>query len=316
MFNANHLAYYHYLLLVICFFSLKSYGMQDTTSNPVHQTNFNYNMIYRQNVSTGFLGNKYGNPIKSSLVADLNPNVILLSIRKSPIFILFSPRLKLRLLAAHKSPVRSPSYMPGAKVFFRLKDDIVRPEFFSLGYSHHSNGQDGPTLDSSGNFNRGKGKFTTNFYTLGYTRGNKRMNETESISSFHSTGIEVHTGLFNTGYSKELRNKFGFLRTNGSWTYDILKDKTGMSNQYSKHHRLKLSYTYILDQLGNYKFSQVSKRLNASLNYSYQFGFMDNVALSAEAGYRGQDDYNIYFQDTYSYFSIGVRYGVAFDLRK
>jgi hypothetical protein len=60
----------------------------------------------------------------------------------------------------------------------------------------------------------------------------------------------------------------------------------------------------------------VSKRLNASLKYYYQFGFMENTALTAAIGYRGQDPYNIFFQDNYAYFAIGVSAGLSFDLHK
>ena len=263
----------------------------------------------------GFFGNEYGNPNKSTLVADLNPNVILVNSSKSRFFVLFSPRVKLRLLDARKAPVRSPSYMPGLKVFSRINDDIERPQFLSLAYSHHSNGQDGPTLDSSQAFNRGKGKFTTNFYTLDYTLGNRTFSPNRSVSQFSSLGIEVHTGLFNIGYSKELTGKYGFVRINGNWIYDILQGKTG-EDKYRNHHRINARFTYIADDYNDYSRLNFAQRLNASVHYNYQPGFTDNVALAIGAGYRGQDDYNIYFEDSYSYFSIGVVYGVAFDLRK
>ena len=292
-----------------------AFNAQDTSITESQKPNMAFNNIYRQNVHTGFFGNEYGNKISSTLVADLNPNVILLNSKSSRFFVLFSPRVKLRLLNAFKSPVRSPSYMPGAKVYFRAGNSIVIPQFFSLAYSHHSNGQDGPTLDSAGNFNRGKGKFTTNFYTLDYTHGKRNASSTHSKSNYGSIGIELHTGLFNRGYSKELDNNYGFIRLNGSWTYDLLKDKSG-SDKYTNHQRLQARFTYIADKYENYGPSNLRKRLNASVQYNYQFGFMDNVALGLGVGYRGQDDYNIYFEDSYSYLSIGIMYGVAFDLQK
>lgn len=292
-----------------------AFNSQDTSITESQKTNMAFNGIYRQNVSTGFFGNEYGNKIRSTLVADLNPNVILLNSKSSRFYILFSPRVKLRLLKAFKSPVRSPSYMPGAKVYFRAGNNIEKPQFFSLAYSHHSNGQDGPTLDSAGNFNRGKGKFTTNFYTLDYTIGKRKVSSALSKSNYGSIGIELHTGLFNRGYSKELDNNYGFIRLNGSWTYDLLKDKSG-SDKYVNHQRLQARFTYIADQYENYALSNLRKRLNVSVHYNYQFGFMDNVALGLGVGYRGQDDYNLYFEDSYSYVSIGIMYGVAFDLQK
>jgi len=315
--SATGLLKYLLLLLILLIGSpVFSSELHDTIIKASNQQyNLSFNSIYRQNVNPGFFGNEYGNAIKTSLVADLNPNVVLLNSSKSRFFILFSPRVKLRLLNARKAPVRSPSYMPGLKIFSRLNNDVESPQFLSLAYSHHSNGQDGPTLDSIGRFNRGKGKFTTNYYTLDYTIGRKTASSIHSTSQYASLGLELNTGLFNIGYSKELKGNYGFVRINGSWNYDLLRDRPD-DDKYQNHQRIQFKFAYIADDYKNYAAINLRKRLNASLNYSYQPGFTDNVALSLGAGYRGQDDYNLYFEDSYSYVSIGVVYGVAFDLRK
>ena len=315
--SATGLLKYLLLLLILLIGSpVFSSELHDTIIKASNQQyNLSFNSIYRQNVNPGFFGNEYGNAIKTSLVADLNPNVVLLNSSKSRFFILFSPRVKLRLLNARKAPVRSPSYMPGLKIFSRLNNDVESPQFLSLAYSHHSNGQDGPTLDSIGRFNRGKGKFTTNYYTLDYTIGRKTASSIHSTSQYASLGLELNTGLFNIGYSKELKGNYGFVRINGSWNYDLLRDRPD-DDKYQNHQRIQFKFAYIADDYKNYAATNLQKRLNASLNYSYQPGFTDNVALSLGAGYRGQDDYNLYFEDSYSYVSIGVVYGVAFDLRK
>ncbi len=305
-----------YILLFGSFLPAKDiFGMQDSSQVASQQTNLSFNGIYRQNVSPGFFGNEYGNPIKTSLVADINPNVILLNTSRSRFFVLFSPRVKLRLLNARKAPVRSPSYMPGLKVYSRINEDSERPKFLSIAYSHHSNGQDGTTLDSIGRFNRGAGKFTTNYYTLDYTVGKRNVSPGQSASQYGSLGIELHTGLFNRGYSRELKNHYGFVRINGSWLYDRFAGSSE-NDKYGNHHRIHAKFSYITDEYQNYSMINLRKRLNISLQYSYQPGFTDNVALTLGTGYRGQDDYNIYFEDSYSYVSIGVAFGVAFDLRK
>ncbi|MEJ7779897.1 MAG: hypothetical protein WKF68_09905 [Daejeonella sp.] len=307
------------IVLFLCFFNFSAYAissaLQDTSITERQKANLSFNSIYRQNANSGFFGNEYGNKIRSTLVADVNPNVVLLSSKDSRFFALISPRVKLRLLDARKSPVRSPSYMPGAKVYFRIGDNVMRPDFFSLAYSHHSNGQDGPTLDSAGNFNRGEGKFTTNFYTLDYAIGKRKVNSATAQSHYSSIGIELHTGLFNKGYSKELDGNYGFVRINGSWNFDMLKGRSG-NEKYDSHQRLHARFTYIADRYENYDLVNFRKRLNATIQYSYQFGFMDNVAFALGAGYRAQDDYNIYFEDSYSFVSVGIVYGVTFDLDK
>jgi hypothetical protein len=309
------------LLLFFCCSSIQSFArgdeVTDTAKNTPNQLNNQaYHGIYRQNIAPGFFGNEYGDPLRNLLVADLNPNVILFNSKNSRFFFLFSPRVRLRLLSAYHSPVKSPSYMPGGTLFFRFTDDIKHPKFFSLGYSHHSNGQEGATLDSAGNFNRDNGKFTTNFYSLNYYFGKRNVSDTVARSQYAYVGIELHTGLFNTGFSQQLSGKYGFVRANGSWMYDLISDRHNTSDLYQNHQRLQAQFTYILDKDYDYSITNVQKRLNLALKYYYQFGFMDNVALNVTAGYRGQDDYNIYFQDSYAYVSVGVAYGVSFDLQK
>lgn len=310
----------NFALIVSCLFasSLLSFArgnsIIDTTQK--QRNNLTYYGIYRQNIAPGFFGNEYGNPIHDLLVADLNPNVVLFNSRNSRLFFLFSPRVKLRLLSAYHSPVKSPSYMPGGTLFFRFTDNTTKPKFLSVAYSHHSNGQEGLTLDVTGNFNREDGKFTTNFYSLNYYFGKRLVNDTISRSQYSFIGIELHTGLFNTGFSEQLTGKYGFVRANGSWMYDLMHDKHNASDLYQNHQRLQAQFTYILDKVYDYPVTDLHKRLNISLKYYYQFGFMDNVAFTIGAGYRGQDDYNIYFQDSYAYVAVGVAYGVSFDLQK
>lgn len=282
----------------------------------IHTTNSYFNQIYRENLPAAFYGNEYGNPTHDLLTGDIIPNVILLSSVHSRFFFVVTPRVQIRLLSEYHSPVKSPSYMPGASLFTRLNDDDSHPKFLSLSYSHHSNGQEGPTIDSLGHFNREDGKFTTNFYQLNYYFGKRRI--TDTTSKYHSAfiGLEVHSGEFNLGFSHQLAGKYGFIRTNGSYFYDFMADRHGQSDHYLSHQRLRFDFTYIWDKLYDYTITDVHKRLNVSLKYYYQFGFMDNVAIMIGCGYRGQDPYNIYFQDSYPYVAIGLASGASFEMRK
>ncbi|MDB5134052.1 MAG: hypothetical protein JWP37_655 [Mucilaginibacter sp.] len=313
------------MFFILCLPGFVEYGRAQQKVKPVadtalinqnQRTNAAFNNVYRENVRPGFFGNEYGNPIRDLLVADISPNVVLFQSKKSRFFFVFSPRVKVRLLSGYKSPVRSPSYMPNGTLYTRLNEDPTHPKFFSLVYSHHSNGQEGPTLNSDGTFDRGNGKFTTNFYQLNYQFGKNYQSATLATNEYASIGAEIHTGLFNTGYSKQLAGKYGFVRTNGSWMYSILKDASGTDDHYHSMQRLQLDLMYIWDKDYNYTIVNARKRLNTELKYYYQLGFMENVALMIGAGYRGQDDYNIYFQDSYPYIAIGLASGVSFDLHK
>ena len=278
--------------------------------------NQKFDDIYLQNARLSTFGNEYGNVLKTSLVADLVGNFVVFSTPKSRFAFIFNPRVKLRLLDASGAPVKSPSYMPGGTLYFRLNRNYDKPSFLSLAYSHHSNGVKGPTLNPDGSFNRDTGKFTTNFYTIAYTHG-KQTNYNNLISNQYQTvGLELHAALVGLGYAKALKDQYGFARLNGSWMYNLSRARTddidSQKRSFYNWMRLQVDMQYILDKYSNYSVNNVSKRLNISALYYYQFPFMKNVALMAGGGYRGQDDYNIFFQDSYAYFTVGLAAGVSF----
>ncbi|HVS94414.1 MAG TPA: hypothetical protein VHE59_20390 [Mucilaginibacter sp.] len=296
-------------------FNINSGKDSTTRAEKKQYTNAAFDQVYRENLLPAFYGNEYGQPDNNLLVADVIPNVVILNTAKSRFFFVVTPRIQLRLLQGYHSPVKSPSYMPGGTLFSRLNSDENHPKFMSLSYSHHSNGQEGQTLDSAGNFNH-DGKFTTNFYSLNYYFGKRSMTATAGSSQYASVGLEIHTGLFGKGYSQQLKNKYGFIRTNASWMYDIMHDKTASHDHYLGHQRIRFDLMYIWDKVYDYPVYDWHKRMNISIKYYYQFGFMENVAATVQVGYRGQDPYNIYFQQSYPYIGIGLASGVSFDMHK
>lgn len=280
-----------------------------------HYVNTAFDQIYRENLIPAFYGNEYGEHDNNLLVADVVPNVVILNSAKTRFFFVITPRIQLRLLQGYHSPVKSPSYMPGGSLFTRLNNSYEHPAFLSLSYSHHSNGQEGQTLDSAGNFSH-DGKFTTNFYTVNFFFGKRKMLNKTGRSQYASIGLELHTGLFKMGYSQQLSGKYGFIRTNGSWMYDFMKDPSGTHDHYLFHQRIRFDVMYIWDKIYDYPLSDWRKRFNISAKYYYQFGFMENVALTLQVGYRGQDPYNIYFQNSFTYIGLGVASGVSLDMHK
>ena len=272
--------------------------------------NNEFDDIYTQNLRLSVGGNDYFNPVKTQLTADLAPNFIMYSTPKSRFFAVFTPRVKIRLLAARGAPVKSPSFMPGATVFFRVNEDTYNAKFFSFGYSHHSNGVRGPSLNPDGSFNRDSGKFTTNFYTLTYYMGKRTDKKDLVINRYDNLGLEVHAGLFNLGLSEGLKDHYGFIRVNGSRMYNFDKaydDPLEKGKKiYKNWQRLQFDFTYIADKYDNYSATDLKKRLNVSLKYYYSFPFMQGTALMVGGGYRGQDDYNQFFEDSYGFVTIGL----------
>ncbi|MES2278937.1 MAG: hypothetical protein V4592_23095 [Bacteroidota bacterium] len=278
--------------------------------------NQNFDNIYLQNARVATFGNEYGNPIRTQLTADLTGNFVVFSTPKSRFAFIFNPRVKLRLLNTPGAPVKSPSYMPGGTLYYRVNRDDYHPSFMSLSYSHHSNGIRGKTLNPNGTFNTDSGKFTTNFYILTYTHG-KRTDRANTISnSYQTVGLELHAALIGLGYAHALKDQYGFVRVNGIWMYNLAKARTNaidpQTRTFNNWMRLQVDFSYIMDKYNNYSISNVRKRLNVNVAYYYQFPFMQNVALMTGGGYRGQDDYNIFFQNSYPYLAIGLAAGVSF----
>ncbi len=276
--------------------------------------------IYEENLRLSSAGNDYFNPVKTQITSDISPNFILFSTPKSRFFFVFTPRVKIRLLSSHGAPVKSPSYMPGGQLFFRVNEDTYHPKFFSFAYSHHSNGARGPSIYKDGTFNVDSGKFTTNFYTLTYYTGKRVDWKDVIIDRYDNLGLEVHAGLFNLGLSEGLKNHYGFIRINGSRMYNFIKAAKDPLEQdrktYQNWQRIQFDFTYIADKYDNYSAINIKKRLNVSLKYYYSFPFMQGTALMIGGGYRGQDDYNQSFQDSYGYVTLGVAAGLSFGVHK
>src|SRR4030095_2416213 len=117
-------------------------------------------------------GSKKGSYILSS---DIQPNFTIGG-EKMRFAVLLTPRFKFRIFRNNPEfgdsslPVRTPSAMPGATVFYPLR--LVRSpyqdlEYVSLKIFHHSNGQDGDEFKGN-KINEYNGNFSTNFVELVY----------------------------------------------------------------------------------------------------------------------------------------------------
>lgn len=296
---------------------------QETPGSPPNQTraiNRRFQDIYRENMVNSFFGREFGSPVKTLLSADLASNFIVFKSSKVGLFFVFTPRVKVSIFDEPSTPVRSPSFLPGGTLYIRKNRDVNRPEFFTIAYNHHSNGQSGPALNPDGTFNRRNGNFTTNYYTFKYNLGKVFNSENQFRDEYYSFGVEAHSALLNRGYELKLKHKYGFLRLNGSWTYNILKLQPEPADQdpedvKSSFQRLQLDLSYIVDTYNGYSIIDAGKRLNITAKYHLRLPFMENVALMVATGYKGQDDYNIFFQDSYPFVRMGIVAGAGFSRR-
>lgn len=316
----KHLTKLIYLFILCGLLTNTQAQTPDTAMLHKRIINRDFNDIYTQNLKPATFGNDYGGPNKTMLISDLAANFVLVNSPRLPFFVAATPEISIRLFSAAGAPVKSPSYMPGLVVYFRVNNDTYKSKFFSVAYNHHSNGIRGPTLNPNGTFNTDSGKFTTNFYTLMYHAGKRSDGDNVITSRYASAGLELHAALVGLGYAHALKDKYGFVRVKGNYIYDLAKRDNDpidpKANVFDNWMRLQLNFEYIMDKYNNYNLSDYKKRMNVGIKYYYQFPFMQNVALMAGGGYRGQDEYNIFFQDSYAYVTVGLAAGLSFDFHK
>jgi hypothetical protein len=307
-------------VLACCLIAIKTKAQTDAATQSRRIINKEFNNIYTQNLKAATFGNEYGGPNKTLLTSDLVANFVLVNTPKLPFFVVATPEISIRLFSERGSPVKSPSYTPGLAIYFRANSDPYHSRFFSVAYNHHSNGIEGPTYYSNGVLNVDSGKFTTNFYTFLFHAGTRVDKDDLIINSYLSGGAELHAGLIGQGHAAGLDGKYGWVRAKGSWLYSLAKRYNDPLDPNKKEFhdwmRMQLDLQYIVDQYNGYSFGDAKKRLNAGLKYYYQLSFMQNTAVMLGGGYRGQDEYNIYFQDSYAYFTFGISAGLSFGARK
>lgn len=317
----------YWALLPFCVFGQPSVApiadssqtLRDTINNvtlPKRVLNRDFNSIYQQNLKSSFFGQEFFQPQKTQLVADVVANFVVFNTPKSRFFFNAFTRIKVRLLATQGAPVKSPSYMPGGILYSRVNDDPFNPKFLSLGYTHHSNGVRGPTVLPNGIFNVDSGKFSTNFYSLNYTAGHRIDKPDRIINRYATIGLEVHSGLFGTGAAEGLDGHYGWVRVNGTFLYNLAKREADPvkidGSVFNNWQRIQFDFTYIADKYNDYSAVNLKKRLNVSLRYYYHLPFLKDVSIMAGGGYRGQDDYNFSFQQSYGYATLGVSSGLSF----
>ena len=136
-------------------------------------------------------GQEFFDPNRTLLVADLAPNFIIFNTPKLPFFFVATARVNLRLFDSHGDPVKSPSYMPGGTLYFRINGDYYNPHFLSVAFSHESNGTEGPTLNPNGTINTDSGKFSTNYYVLTYNTGKRTDKGNLIINRYDALGVRL-----------------------------------------------------------------------------------------------------------------------------
>lgn len=270
------------------------------------------------------LGSPKGSYILS---ADIIPEFVIGG-RWMPFPIHLTARYKVRILRNNKDqgdsslPVRTPSFMPGATIFFPIKFDTLTNNisYLSLSFFHHSNGQDGKEFKTPDSLNTYNGNFSTNFIEPAFHYRHRKdwRVQDQSAIGYHTNyadlyfraGCEIH---FNT--ADGLKASYGTSRLNltGAWVkvnnhQDLINGYPNGARYDREKYRLVFNSTLIMGRR-NLNLSSFEKRVNFDFNYYYRVPSSPNTALFIGGGYYGSDPYNIYYQNNYWFIRAGLALG-------
>jgi len=288
----------------------------DSITNLRESANKQYINLYKENADLAYTAplGEIGAPTNYVINGRLTTTYMLLGSYRSPVAFSIIPDFTVRVRNEFSAGVRTPSYRLGFAAYARLN---TRPEdykYAELAFTHHSNGQDQDALNADGTVNTLTGNFNANYLTASYRFGHfTSTSPDENYFSYnHRIGLQWYKFF---RYEPALDLGFGFTRLlyNFSWRrYDQIErniKKKPKIKAEKETWRLNAEVSYAVNKIPGKNLPDVGKRLNAEINFNYSFPFMNNVFIMAAAGYYGEDNYNIYFQDHYAYVRFGLSSG-------
>jgi hypothetical protein len=173
-----------------------------------------------------------------------------------------------------------------------------------IGFTHHSNGQDAPTLASQDStlllspaqkYNINDGDFSTNYITMGYHIVQNKKNK----NFFHSIYLVFDgIGTYRVEHDDLLKYKLSY-----TFKYMVFKDDESSKTSHMGIHNFELKCGFGFVDFNQLTFSQ---SFNYSISYRYQLPWSKKIAFLFSYGYMGQDDYNIFLQNKIHYFRWGL----------
>ncbi len=289
------------------------------------QLNIQYTECYKSFADVTWITPPYGDvggPRYYIMTANLQPYFMVLAAKWSPVAIAIEPRVAVRIMFGKSSPVRTPSYNPGITAYVRLLKDTTHLFYLSASLFHHSNGQDGPTLDPNDSieprsFNTNNGSFATNYWAAG-------LNYSQTIRakklSYDMNGrVEIEHHVF--GIDEGMKGRFGNVRLNlkfGTIALGKTTEKIRIGRRlravfreddHVELFRLTFAATFILDKFIGPQSDKLFRRVNLEAKAMYRIPGSPNISVLLAGGYYGQDPYNVYLQDHYGFFRVGFATG-------
>jgi len=299
---------------------------RDAADSIRKEANQEYIERYKENRELSYTSpfGEIGAPTKVIIEGRLTTTYLIIASKHLPVSLALIPDFTVKVLNERSAGVRTPSFRLGAAAYVRLNKDPEHYKYVELTFTHHSNGQDGNALNPDGTMNTYNGNFNTNYITALYRFGhfqNQNPKHNAYTSFNHRAGVENHNGF---NYEPALKNDYGFTRILYSFSFRRynLYQVNGRSWEKLKHRnnndqkalekeviRVNADVSYAVNRMAEYKFGSAKKRLNTEVSFNYSMPFMQNAFLMASVGYYGEDPYNIYYKNQYSYIRLGVSSG-------
>lgn len=235
-----------------------------------------------------------GSPVSFVLIGRLTTSYFLFT--SSRLSFALIPDFTVKVIDERSVGVRTPSLKLGGMLYYQLNKDLNEYKYASLRFTHHSNGQDGEALNPDGHVNTRTGNFSTNFLTLSYHFGKRKSVDLKTFLLNHEVGLEWHRWF---DYENALENDYGFTRLNYRFSVQ-------QSTVQHENWRFISELSYAINKMDGYKATALKKRINIESAFHYSFLFMHKAFLMAAVGYYGEDPYNIYYQNKYTYLRLGV----------
>ena len=222
-----------------------------------------------------------------------------------------SPQVILRMYNTYSFPVRTPSFMPRATIFYQFRKTNINSRYNDLfGYfswSHHSNGQENSFYsDDSTTINTISGNFATNMVEAGlFLSKPNRFNP-------YSVNYAKFSTVYHYKHISELNNRLGDLRfyadlqttINIAKTLEYFNLRKARINHHTSTLNILTRIGWITGSLNGVKTVDI-KRLIFKHTVSYKPPFLKDVTLFAQY-YYGQDYYNIYFERQLHLLRFGI----------
>jgi hypothetical protein len=204
--------------------------------------------------------------------------------------VVLTPKVILRQFAEGSWPVKTPSYMPRVTVY-RWWTRGEDAEFLSLMFSHHSNGQGGDHRNPvTGELNRENGNFSTNFLDLTW----QRRATVRGVESTLRGTAEWHVA---GTYDPDEMREYSKLRLYASTGIAVSRPETGR-NEWTAGVLLGYLAGDVSPRFDGLDRFQVWLTLGWAPSHRSDLSVFVNY-------FRGQDYYNIYYDQRLSVFRLG-----------